>query len=105
MPSHRVLDRDAAEFSRILADAGFHDLRVREMHFWTARLALAYVQWPRWSTDPTHGAGEFLLDHFGKGRARDYKAIAAMKSSRPLCLRGCEGRAESRSADGLVRFL
>lgn len=75
---HRVLDMDVREFSRILADAGFCDLRVREMHFWPVRLALAYVQWPRWITDPMHRAGEFLLERIGGGWAGDYKAITAV---------------------------
>ena len=49
---HRVLNMDVAEFSRILTAAGFRELRVREMHFWPARLALGYIPWPRWITAP-----------------------------------------------------
>lgn len=72
---HRVLDMDVAEFSRILADAGFRDLRVREMHFWPTRVALAYVPWPRWITAPGYHLGQALLRRFAKGWGGDYKAI------------------------------
>jgi SAM-dependent methyltransferase len=73
---HRVLDMDVAEFSRILGEAGFTDLRVREMHFWPARLALAYVPWPRWITAPGYHLGQTLLRRIGDGWGGDYKAIA-----------------------------
>jgi 2-polyprenyl-3-methyl-5-hydroxy-6-metoxy-1,4-benzoquinol methylase len=74
---HRVLDMDVAEFSRILAAAGFRELRVREMHFWPVRLALAYVPWPRWITVPGYHIGQKLLGRFGEGWGGDYKAIGA----------------------------
>ncbi len=76
---HRVLDMDVGEFTRIFADAGFRDLRVREMHFWPVRLALAYVQWPRWITAPLHNVGQWMLERFGEGWGGDYKAISAVR--------------------------
>jgi 2-polyprenyl-3-methyl-5-hydroxy-6-metoxy-1,4-benzoquinol methylase len=72
---HRVLDMDVAEFTRVLGEAGFAGLRVREMHYWPARLALAYVPWPSWITAPGYHAGQALLRAFGAG---DYKAIAGI---------------------------
>lgn len=74
---HRVLDMDVAQFCRILGEAGFRDWHVREMHFWPARLALAYVPWPRWITEPGYRAGQTLLRWFGNGWGGDYKAIGA----------------------------
>lgn len=74
---HRVLDMDVAEFCEVLHAAGFHGLSVREMHFWPARLALAYVPWPRWITAPGYRIGQMLLRRLGEGWAGDYKAIGA----------------------------
>lgn len=75
---HRVLDLSVADFTRIFAEAGFMDLRVTEMHFWPVRLALAFVEWPRWITDPLHDAGEKFLEHFGDGWGGDYKGICGV---------------------------
>jgi 2-polyprenyl-3-methyl-5-hydroxy-6-metoxy-1,4-benzoquinol methylase len=76
---HRVLDMDVAEFSHVLERAGFRGLRVREMHFWPVRLALAYVPWPRWITVPMHEVGEFFLSACGDGWGGDYKAVMAAR--------------------------
>jgi hypothetical protein len=76
---HRVLDMDVIEFCDVLHAAGFGELSVREMHFWPARLALAYVPWPRWVTDPGYHIGQKLLGWFGEGWGGDYKAIATRR--------------------------
>lgn len=74
---HRVLNIDALEFCRVLEEAGFHCEPVRQLHFWPARLALAYVPWPDWITTPGYHLGQAILRLVGHRGGGDYKAISA----------------------------
>ena len=74
---HRVLDMDLSEFIRIMESAGFHVEASAPMHFWPARLALAFVQWPNWLTVPVYKVGQALMCVPGMRGMGDYTAILA----------------------------
>jgi len=74
---HRVLKMDAEEFCASFTEAGFHCEPVRQLHFWPARLALAYVPWPDWITTPGYHLGQAILRLVGHRGGGDYKAISA----------------------------
>jgi 2-polyprenyl-3-methyl-5-hydroxy-6-metoxy-1,4-benzoquinol methylase len=76
---HRVLNMDASEFCAVLETTGFKDIQVRQMHFWPARLALAYVSWPTWITTPGYKLGQALMRCPGLRQLGDYKAISAIR--------------------------
>ena len=57
-----VLRMKIQEFVETAREAGLEVLSIEHMHFWPARLALAYLGWPRWVTAP--------LYHFGQGVLR-----------------------------------
>jgi len=40
---HRVLDMDSTEFCKAMREVGFEVGQVRQMHFWPARLGLAFI--------------------------------------------------------------
>lgn len=73
----RVLEMDGGEFRECLVRAGFGVRASEEIHFWPTRLLLAYVNWPRWVTEPLArwGAG-FISSGRWKGMG-DYQAILA----------------------------
>jgi 2-polyprenyl-3-methyl-5-hydroxy-6-metoxy-1,4-benzoquinol methylase len=76
---HRVLKMSRREFLGTTAEAGFTVREVRPMHFWPARLALAYVPWPRWFTRAGYTTGQGLMKLLGCAGG-DYQAILAMPS-------------------------
>jgi SAM-dependent methyltransferase len=75
---HRVLDMDIAAFTEHMATVGFEVREVIDMHFWPARLALAYLQVPRAITRRVYGAGQRLMSDLFPG-AGDYKAIYGVR--------------------------
>lgn len=77
---HRVLDMDLNKFLSVMKQAGFAVQETVPMHFWPARLALAYVPWPAWLTVPCYHIGQALMKLPGLTKLGDYWAIVA----RPL---------------------
>jgi SAM-dependent methyltransferase len=75
---HRVLDMDIDEFTSHMASSGFTVREVVSMHFWPARLALAYVQVPRAITRPAYRIGQRIMNRMFP-KAGDYKAIYAVR--------------------------
>ena len=75
---HRVLDMNIDEFTGHMEENGFAVRQVVNMHFWPARLALAYFRVPRTITRSVYRVGQEImtraLPHFG-----DYKAIHAVR--------------------------
>jgi 2-polyprenyl-3-methyl-5-hydroxy-6-metoxy-1,4-benzoquinol methylase len=79
---HRVLKMPLGEFLAVVRQAGFEIREVRPMHFWPARLALAYVGWPGPLTRLGYGLGQGLMSLSGQAGG-DYKAILATPPSNP----------------------
>lgn len=79
---HRVLKLNTAETCRVATEAGFQAPKVTPLHFWPARLALAYIRWPRWLTNIGYHVGQGTMRLLGNHRTLgDYKAIEATKPS------------------------
>lgn len=74
---HRVLDLDLHGFIAVMRQAGFDIKETKPMHFWPARLALAYISWPAWITVPCYHIGQMLMKLPGLASLGDYWAIAA----------------------------
>jgi 2-polyprenyl-3-methyl-5-hydroxy-6-metoxy-1,4-benzoquinol methylase len=74
---HRVLNMTTTEFCNVMADAGLRVYQVTEMHFWPARIALAYVSWPSFITVPLYSLGERMMSIPGLRSMGDYEAIYA----------------------------
>jgi 2-polyprenyl-3-methyl-5-hydroxy-6-metoxy-1,4-benzoquinol methylase len=74
---HRVLNMNIRELSAILLEAGFDIERIRHLHFWPMRLALAYISWPRFITAAGYRTGQAIMALFGKRCFGDYKVIYA----------------------------
>lgn len=72
---HRVLDLDLHEFLAVMRQAGFNIRETKPMHFWPARLALAYIPWPAWITTPCYHFGQLLMKLPGLASLGDYWAI------------------------------
>jgi len=77
---HRVLALSVGEFLQVLRESGFFVRRVRQLHFWPARLALAFLPMPRWITILLHAFGEGVMKAFGYRRFGDYTAVLAVKA-------------------------
>jgi SAM-dependent methyltransferase len=75
---HRVLDMDVGEFTGHMRGVGFDVGEVIDMHFWPARLALAYVHVPRAITRPAYHVGQALMTRVFPGKG-DYKAIHGVR--------------------------
>lgn len=73
----RVLSMDLREFCETMREAGFQVERVDQLHFWPARLALAYFEVPAFITRPVYVIGQALMRLPGLRRLGDYKAIVA----------------------------
>jgi SAM-dependent methyltransferase len=71
----RVLSMDTGEFCTTMESQGFEVERVEELHFWPARLALAFFPVPRFITVPVYAIGQALMKLPGLRRAGDYKAV------------------------------
>jgi len=78
---HRVLSMNIEEFITVLGEEGFDVQQVQNLHFWPARLVLAYVPWPKWITFPVYQFGQRLMKYFNKLNSGDYKAIYAVSRS------------------------
>ena len=74
---HRVLDMSVDDFCQVMLEAGFHIQWIRQMHFWPMRFALAFVNWPRWITEPCYHFGQLVMRLPGCRSMGDYKAIKA----------------------------
>jgi SAM-dependent methyltransferase len=75
---HRVLNMNIDDFTAHMAAVGFAIREVFSMHFWPARLALAYVQVPRAITVPAYHAGQRLMNSLFP-KAGDYQAIHGVR--------------------------
>jgi 2-polyprenyl-3-methyl-5-hydroxy-6-metoxy-1,4-benzoquinol methylase len=73
---HRVLKMTLREFLGTMTETGFVVREVRPMHFWPARLALAYIPWPGWITRAGYTVGQKLMMLMGRCGG-DYQAILA----------------------------
>lgn len=74
---HRVLKLGIDEFAAVLREAGFVIHDITNLHFWPARLALAYFPVPKVLTDAGYYAGHAMLRLLGRRAFGDYKAIFA----------------------------
>lgn len=75
-PLHRVLNLSLREFLDVLREAGLDPSRIRHLHFWPARVLLAYWTWPRWFTRLVHNMGNLVLVRLlRRRRGGDYHAI------------------------------
>jgi len=79
---HRVLKLGIDDFSGILRDAGFAIHDTTHLHFWPARLALAYFPLPKLLTDIGFYTGDALLRLLRRRACGDYKAIYATANAR-----------------------
>ncbi len=79
-PLHRVLDMALDDFLDVARRTGFLVDDVEHLHFWPARVALAYVEWPDAITTPVYTAGEWFLRRVLRGkRGGDYQVVAARR--------------------------
>lgn len=79
---HRVLDLSPTQFIAHMRKAGFNVNDRRELHFWPARLALAFADWPGWLTAIGYHAGRLCMALFGQLlRLGDYRGISARRPS------------------------
>lgn len=74
---HRVLALGLPDFCAVLREAGFQVGAVEHLHFWPARLALAFLPWPAWLTTVSYRFGQGLLRLLGRRLGGDYHAIPA----------------------------
>ena len=73
----RVLSMDLPAFCSVMAAQDFRVERVGQLHFWPARLALAFYDVPRWITRAGYPIGQGMMKLPGLRGAGDYKAIVA----------------------------
>jgi 2-polyprenyl-3-methyl-5-hydroxy-6-metoxy-1,4-benzoquinol methylase len=73
----RVLSVDLQGFCTVMRRRGFRIERVEQLHFWPARLALAFYEFPRPITTAGYRIGQGLMRLPGLRRLGDYKAIIA----------------------------
>jgi 2-polyprenyl-3-methyl-5-hydroxy-6-metoxy-1,4-benzoquinol methylase len=81
---HRVLALDVSEFEAIMLETGFQILSEAPMHFWPARLALAFFTLPSWLTSSTYWIGQLIMRVPGFRRMGDYTAIRAAATCKKL---------------------
>lgn len=81
---HRVLDMELKEFCDVMLEAGFEVKDVRQLHFWPARFALAFLPWPSWLTNGGYWLGQRCMQLPGFRSTGDYKAIRGMVSARKV---------------------
>jgi 2-polyprenyl-3-methyl-5-hydroxy-6-metoxy-1,4-benzoquinol methylase len=75
---HRVLALDVFDFQSIMREEGFQILSTSSMHFWPARLALAFLALPSWLTSSVYRIGQVIMHVPGFRRMGDYTAIRAV---------------------------
>jgi len=79
-PLRRVLKMGTFEFCRVMQEVGFSVQSVQPLHFWPARIALAYLPWPKLITTPCFHAGQGLMHLLGNRPCwGDYKGIDAIR--------------------------
>ncbi len=76
---HRVLNMNTREFCQTVEQAGFHIKEVRHLHCWPFRIALAFLNWPKWITALGYYAGEGIMLLTRHRALGDYKSIYAVK--------------------------
>jgi SAM-dependent methyltransferase len=76
---HRVLDLNLNEFLDVMRKAGFHIKEVTPLHFWPARLVLAYAKLPAWLTSPIYFLGQAMMKIPRLSMLGDYWAIQAYR--------------------------
>ncbi len=76
-PLHRVLNMDVGSFCEVAESAGFSIQEVSSMHFWPARVAVAYIPFPSWITTPVYVAGQTAMHWLRSQAWGDYKAVFA----------------------------
>jgi len=74
---HRVLNLNFSRYCEIVRQSGFQIEETRQMHFWPARLFLAFIPWPGWFTRLGYGCGQKLMNLPGFSHMGDYKAMCA----------------------------
>ncbi len=74
---HRVLNMELREVVAVIGEAGLEVTDTVDLHFWPARLLLAYLRWPRFVTVAGYQAGEVIMKLFRKGHWGDYKVVVA----------------------------
>lgn len=74
---HRVLNLGIEEFCSVMREAGFNIQDITHLHFWPARLALAYFELPGAVTTVGYYGGQVLLTLLRRKAMGDYKAIFA----------------------------
>jgi len=77
---HRVLDMDLSCFLNVMRNAGFEILATDPLHFWPARIVLAYFNWPAWTTTPVYYCGQLAMKLPGLSQLGDYWAVLAHPS-------------------------
>ena len=81
---HRVLAMPLSELLELMRVAGFRIDHVEHLHFWPARLLLAFVQWPEWITRPVYQVGQHLMHSWLHSKALgDYQAVVASLEPKP----------------------
>lgn len=78
---HRVLDMNVKEFVSIVRESGFDIKFVKPLHFWPARLLLAYFPMPKWLTESVYHIGQLLMKLPVLSNLGDYHAIHAVRMS------------------------
>jgi len=73
----RVLSMSVQEFCTVMRAQGFRIERVEQLHFWPARLALAFWELPRPITKTGYRAGQKFSSLPGLRLLGDYKGIVA----------------------------
>lgn len=74
---HRVLDLGLADFVAVMESAGYQVKYHEFLHFWPMRLALAYINWPKWVTVPLYRLGQSLMRLPFFSGLGDYSVILA----------------------------
>lgn len=74
---HRVLDMNVRDFCAVMVEAGFEIRETTHLHFWPAKLLLAYVPWPKFITAAGFHLGDAVLRLLGRKALGDYVAIGA----------------------------
>ena len=74
---HRVLDMDLTSFLDVVREAGFEVKYMTPLHFWPARLFLAFIPWPKSITVLIYYFGQLMMKIPGFSKLGDYWGILA----------------------------
>lgn len=78
-PLHRVLNMNVDEFTEVMSASELNVTWVKQMHFWPARLGLAFIPWPNFFTWPLYHLGQAMMKLPLLNKLGDYKAILSSK--------------------------